>query len=213
MRSKRVLAGIGVLGALGLIAFLAAVMEWWPLVALAFAGMIGMVGVIALNTNLLVRSHRKAFDKLGRVPARTAPAAVAATPAKGGGGSAADLTGTVRLLQAQYVARLDRAQSALERAASRLEAGMPGDVDSPYARLPHGSTVVLHHLDDATLTQAKAALDAGHTVAVVVADSADRERLEASGLADAVTQVSDARDVLHPVTVVLPGTDRTAGRA
>lgn len=197
MTSKRVLPILAAFAGMGLVAFLAALPGWWWLVVLALAGMLGGIGVIVVNIYLLQRSQRAAVER--RLAAANAPVQAATS-------SGADVAGTVRLLQAQYVARLDRAQSALERAAALLERE-GADGDSPFARLPHGSTVLLHHLDAATLAHARVALTAGHKVAAVVADSADRERLEASGLADAITVVADAGAARHPVTVVLPGTD------
>lgn len=205
MTSKRVLAGLAALGGLGLLGVIAAALSWWWLVVATLAGMLAVIGVVVLNTNLLLRAHRKAFDRAGR--SFGPGVAPAASPAAG---NQADVTGAVRLLAAQYVGRLDRAQSALERAAARLEGATSNPAapsgDSVFAQLPHGSTVLLHHLDDAALTQARAALAAGHQVHAVVIDSADRERLEKAGLGDSVTLVEDASDAGHPVTIVLPGT-------
>lgn len=203
MTSKRVLAGLAALGSLGLLGVIAAIQGWWCLVVITLVGMLGAIGVVALNTNLLLRALRKAYDRAGRTLAPAAPAVSSAAPAT----NLVDTTGAVRLLAAQYVGRLDRAQSALERAAARLEElSAPAGGDSPFARLPQGSTVLLHHLDEKTVAHAKAALAAGLSVHAVVADSADRERLEAAGISDAVTVVQDGGDISHPVTVVLPGT-------
>ena len=204
MTSKRVLAGLAALGGLGLLSVLGAALSWWWLAVAALAGMLAVIGVVVLNTNLLLRAHRKAFDRAGRVPGGPAVVATTAGPST----NQADVTGTVRLLAAQYVGRLDRAQSALERAAARLGEKTAGPADHGiFGHLPHGSTVLLHHLDEATLAHARAALAAGLQVRAVASDSADRERLERAGLGDAVTLVEDASDAAHPVSVILPGTE------
>lgn len=212
MTNKRVLAGMAALGGLGLLAFVGALASWWWLVVAGIAGMTGVIGVVALNTNLLIRAHRKEFDRFGR-SAGPVNAAAGAGSAATSQTSAADIAGTMRLLQAQYVGRLDRAQSALERAAATLTgaagaAGGPATEDrSPFAGLPHGATVLLHHIDAHTLAHARDALSRGFDVHAVVADSADRERLEAAGLGDSVTMVADAGDAGHALTVILPGLD------
>lgn len=210
MTNKRVLAGMAALGVLGLLALIGALASWWWLVVAAMAGMIAVIGVVVLNTNLLMRAHRKEFDRFGRAGGPVGATAVGAGSAGASRTSEADLAGTMRLLQAQYVGRLDRAQSTLEGAAATLTGAAGGAATedrSPFAGLPHGTTVLLHHIDVQTLEHARDALGHGFDVHAVVADSADRERLEAAGLGDSVTMVADASDAGHALTVVLPGLD------
>ncbi|HRW01005.1 MAG TPA: hypothetical protein P5314_04435 [Tetrasphaera sp.] len=201
MTNKRVLMGLAALGGLGALAFIGAIASWWWLAVAGLAAMLGVIGVVALNTNLLVRAQRSDAAKLR--------SAVAGGPRSAQGSAQPgehDLTGTIRLLQAQYVGRLDRAQSSLERATADLEAriGTGAAHDDPYAALPHGSVVLLHRLDEKGVSAAKTALSHGLEVRAVVADSADRERLEAAGIGDAVTVVTDASDAPYALTVALP---------
>lgn len=208
MRSTRVLAGLGALGVLGLLGFLGAVFSWWWLVVLAVVGMLGVLGVIALNTNTLVRSHRQAWDRTQRLGGAPAGAALVTAPVVAPA-SDTDLTGALRLLQAQYVGRLDRAQTTLERAAARLDgvtgagAATPAPTD-PIDALPAAAVLTVHAVTEASLEQARRAAARGLAVVVVDPDSADRERIEAAGLADTLRAVSPADAPLGAVSVVLP---------
>ncbi|CCI54878.1 hypothetical protein [Nostocoides jenkinsii] len=202
MTSKRVLAGLGGLGGLGLLAFIGALAHWWWLVVLAIAAMLGLLGVIALNTNTLVRSHRTAWDRSVRTGGASAPlltSGVVSAPA-----TEKDLTGALRLLQAQYVGRLDRAQTTLERAAAKLDAAGAGPgpaTPDAWSTLPAGASLVLHEVTDETLAAARRAADAGVPVRVIDPDSRDRERLEAAGLGE--VDILDA--VPHATaSIVLP---------
>ena len=123
MKSKRTLAGIAAFAALGALAFVAALLTWWWLVMAALAAMLGAIGILAINTNIMLRKHRASYDATG--------VGLGAGAGSGAEASADDVTGTVRLLAAQYVGRLDRAQSSLESAISNLEELTP--------RVGHGS--------------------------------------------------------------------------
>ena len=78
----------------------------------------------------------------------------------------ADLLGMVRLLQAQYVGRLDRAQATLEQAAGDLRSGGAAvtGAGAGHLRVTAG--------DDASVPVVEAALGAGLTVTVHAADDA-----------------------------------------
>lgn len=204
MTSKRNLAAIGALAGLALIALIAAVLDWGVLLVMAFAGMLGVLGVVALNTNTLVRSHRQAFDKIVRSGGfGPASGAIAMGPV-GAPASQEDLTGALRLLQAQYVGRLDRAQSTFERAAAALTAATTSaESGDPLAALPAGSVLVLHEITPASIAQATAAVRAGISVHAVTPDSVAREALAAAGLGEAVA-VADAAPA-GVASIVLPG--------
>lgn len=126
MKSRKVLlgvTGIGVLTALsiiGTIAGLDALADVARTLLLAFVGLLVLDGTVAVrHTERQVRRVRTAVRKATAVPtprevtppAETAPAT-----------SPDDLLGAIRLLQAQYVGRLDRAQATLEAAAEELSA-------------------------------------------------------------------------------------------
>ncbi|MEI2775188.1 MAG: hypothetical protein V9G19_04305 [Tetrasphaera sp.] len=208
MTSKRVLAGLGAIGILGLLGFLGALLSWWWLVVLAVAGMLGVLGVIALNTNTLVRSHRLAWDRTQRLGGGAAGASLITGPVSAPA-SQDDLTGALRLLQAQYVGRLDRAQTTLDRAAARLDratgaaAPTPPPAD-PIDALPAGAVLTLHAVTEASIERARRATARGLGVVVVDPDSADRERLELAGLAGAVRVVGAGEAPAGAVSVVLP---------
>ncbi len=214
MTSTRVLGGLGALGVLGLLAFVGALLHWDWLIVLGLAGMLGLLGVVVLNTNTLVRSHRLAWDKSVRLGGGAAGPVLATGPV-GAPASEKDLTGALRLLQAQYVGRLDRAQTTLERAAARLDgvAGAttgapPGDATTagpadPIAALPDGSTLTLYAVTDGALDLAARAIARGLPVLVVDPDSADRERLSAAGLTDVMVVPADA-PVAGRVLISLP---------
>lgn len=108
MKSRKFLLGLAVLTALALFTAITAVLEhpWLPTAGLAALTL--LIGVIALDTNRRTRSR---YGSRALAP-QAAPAAPATTEE--------DLLGTIRLLQAQYVGRLDRAQDSLELATSAL---------------------------------------------------------------------------------------------
>lgn len=107
MRSRKFLLGLGALTALALLAVVTAVLEhpWLPTASLAVLLM--LVGATALDTNKRTRSRYGSRPMAA--PASSAPAT-----------TEEDLLGTIRLLQAQYVGRLDRAQDSLELATTAL---------------------------------------------------------------------------------------------
>lgn len=216
MTSTRVLGGLGALGVLGLFAFIGALAHWDWLIVLGLAGMLGVLGVVALNTNTLVRSHRLAWDRSVRLGGGAAGPVLTTGPV-GAPASEKDLTGALRLLQAQYVGRLDRAQTTLDRAAARLDrleveaiaAGAtvsarpaPVSVD-PIAALPADAVLTLHSVSDEALELAARAADRGLAVHVVAPDSADRERLVAAGLTGVTIVPADA-PAAGEVTITLP---------
>ncbi|GAA1778099.1 hypothetical protein [Nostocoides vanveenii] len=204
MTSKRNLAAIGALAGLALVALIAAVLDWGVLVVLAFAGMLAVLGVVALNTNTLVRSHRQAFDKIVRSGGFGSASGALTMGPVGAPASQEDLTGALRLLQAQYVGRLDRAQSTFERAAAALTAATgAGPAADPLATLPDGSVLVLQAVTPESIARASDAVRAGIAVHVVAPDSVAREALAAAGLGEAVAVVDAAPAGV--TSIVLPG--------
>ncbi|SEE98312.1 hypothetical protein [Ruania alba] len=126
MRSKKYQIALAALTAPALLTAVFALLghPWIPEVGLA--ALLLMIAVISLDTNRRTRS---------RFAARTKPEP-RATP----GVSPDDLMGTVRLLQAQYVGRLDRSQAALEEAAAALLAAAERPADSPGSPHPEAAT-------------------------------------------------------------------------
>lgn len=107
MRSRKALLGLAALALPAILTVVAAALghPWLPSAGLA--ALLLVIGVIALDTNRRTRS-RYAPRPVGTA----APAAPTTTNE--------DLMGTIRLLQAQYVGRLDRAQDSLELATAAL---------------------------------------------------------------------------------------------
>lgn len=107
MRSRKLLVGLAALGLPALLTVVTAVLNhpWLPEVGLAVLLM--MIGALLLDTN------KRARSRYGARPLASPQAAVPATNQE-------DLLGVIRLLQAQYVGRLDRAQDSLELATAAL---------------------------------------------------------------------------------------------
>lgn len=107
MKSRKFLLGLGVLAVPALVTVVTAALghPWLP--AAGLAALLLLIGVIALDTNKRTRS------RFGQRPV-AAPTKAAPTTTD------EDLMGTIRLLQAQYVGRLDRAQDSLELATAAL---------------------------------------------------------------------------------------------
>lgn len=106
MKSRKFLLGLAGLALPALLTTITAVLghPWLPQVGLA--ALLVLIGAIALDTNKRSRYRGS----------RPAPVAAKAVPAT----TNDDLMGTIRLLQAQYVGRLDRAQTSLEEATDAL---------------------------------------------------------------------------------------------
>lgn len=120
MLSKAVLPlGVVVAGLLSVLVILGVALEEWLLAAAAGCLLLSACLLVSLDAWRRARALR-AFvrDEIGRLAARQAKAA-RATPAAQPTDPAptvtqADVVGTVRLLQAQYVGRLDRLQASVE---------------------------------------------------------------------------------------------------
>lgn len=97
------------------------------LAAVAGVLMALVIGVVVLDAATTLRRTERQLDKLlktARVAARAprVPPRAPSSPDPSPVAREADLLGTIRLLQAQYVGRLDRSQATLEAAADRLSA-------------------------------------------------------------------------------------------
>lgn len=125
MRAKQLLI-LGAAGAvlLSLVAVLAAVFELWWLLAAAVMLLGSASFLTALDASRRVSALRAHTGKeLKRIRSEIAATPVVTTPA-----TAQDVTGTVRVLQAQYTARLDRMHAAIEHAVGFLEGRERRDV-------------------------------------------------------------------------------------
>lgn len=121
MRSKYLLAGAGVAAALSVVGLVGAVLELWWLVVLAGMALLSGTFLAALDADRRVRSLRPYIRgevvRSSRAPKAPKPAA-AQTPAV----SEVDIVGAVKVLQAQYVGRMDRMQTSLDEAVSLVRA-------------------------------------------------------------------------------------------
>ncbi|OLT37648.1 hypothetical protein BJF82_10100 [Kytococcus sp. CUA-901] len=135
MRSKKLWAGILAGLVLTAVAALAAQQEMWWVAAAALGVLLTADLFVSLDTNRRLRYLRPWMRKnlstaaRGRVqPTKTPRASGGKAVAVNSGGSAPtptrvateDLTGALRLMQAQLVGRLDRAQASLEDATQEL---------------------------------------------------------------------------------------------
>ena len=107
MRSRKAVLGLAALALPALLTVVTAVggHPWLPEACLAV--LLLLVGGLTLDTNKRVRSRYGAPPVA--TPSRTAPTT-----------TQEDLLGMIRLLQAQYVGRLDRAQDSLDAATAAL---------------------------------------------------------------------------------------------
>lgn len=128
MRSRKVLLGAAALAVLAIVAVVGVAVEQPVLAAAAALAMALAIGVLVLDAVTTLRRTERQLLKLTKL-VRSADRAKPAPPTPGPGMSVgpvageADLIGTIRLLQAQYVGRLDRAQATLEAAVDRLPDG------------------------------------------------------------------------------------------
>lgn len=122
MRSTFVLAGAALAGVLTVVAVVGALQQWWWLVVAAAMLLLSAVLVVAVDADRRVRGLRPY---------------IRAEVARGGGGALtaaatpppvtdADITGAVRVLQAQYTGRLDRMQTSVEETLAQLRAQAEG---------------------------------------------------------------------------------------
>ena len=118
MRSRVLLLGIAVAAVLSLTITIAVAAEWWTLAAAAAALLLSSGILVAADTNRQVRMVRRQLLKVARrvdqvrAPVVEAPVVDVETPVEE---TRADMLGAVRVLQAQYTARLDRLQDTVER--------------------------------------------------------------------------------------------------
>jgi hypothetical protein len=115
--------GAMIAGALTVLATVAALAELWWLTVLAAMTLLAGAFLLALDADRRVRSFPEFSADLARrtvasykPPKQPAPVVVAAPATE------QDVLGAVRVLQAQYVGRLDRLQTSLEQELGRLRA-------------------------------------------------------------------------------------------
>lgn len=111
---------------MSLVAVLAVAFELWWLLAAAVMLLGSATFLTALDASRRVSALRAQTGKeLKRIRSEIAAAPVATPPV-----TAQDITGTVRVLQAQYTARLDRMHAAIEHAVGFLEGRDRRDVSA-----------------------------------------------------------------------------------
>lgn len=141
MPPKIVLLGIGAAAVLSGTVVLAVSQQWWWLAAAGAMTLVSLAFLVALDTHRRVRVLRswlqrevrrelqrelrrldKRVAQVGRGVEATRAAVAAAAEEPPAPQVTADTVGTVRLLQAQFVGRLDRMQAALDEAVAELTA-------------------------------------------------------------------------------------------
>lgn len=161
MRSRKFVLGAGGLALLGAGAAVAAVLEHRTVAAVIQVVLLVIVGLLALAG---VVSQRRTAREVSRLLRQGVRAEGAEVHSRRPVVEEADLVGALRLLQAQYVGRLDRAQATLERAAQTLSHSTAG----ASAGRAH---VVVPGIDLDYVPVIEAALGAGMSVSVM-ADAA-----------------------------------------
>lgn len=181
--SRIALVALAALAVLTLAALVGILGGWWRLTAAALALDLLVIGVVAADTNRQVRRNARRLQRGVRAVSHDAmPVAPRSSAGRGDDG------GVARILQAQYVGRLDRAQSSLEEAAAELHraAERAATADS-WPQVP-GAQVVVTRVDAESIQVVRAALAQGHPVAIATDDIATaRQQLTEQGLGTAVT--------------------------
>lgn len=126
MKSRKVLVGVTGIGVLSALSVIGSVTGHDVLADVARTLLLAVVGLLVLDGTVAVRHTERKVRRLGAAARKVtaAPAPPKASPAQetAPATSPADLVGAIRLIQAQYVGRLDRAQATLEAAAEELSA-------------------------------------------------------------------------------------------
>jgi hypothetical protein len=111
-------------------AVVAVLLDWWWLAAAALMTLVSATFLVALDADRRVRTLRKAvLSRSDVASSRTAPELTAQPPAV----TEADVVGAVRVLQAQYVGRMDRLQNTLDQTLEVMRAEARGDRPSSAA--------------------------------------------------------------------------------
>ncbi|USQ80058.1 hypothetical protein NF556_21140 [Ornithinimicrobium faecis] len=115
MRSTFVLAGAALAAVLTVVAVVGALQEWWWLVVGAAMLLLSAVLIVAMDADRRVRGLRP-YIRAEVARGAAVPTSAATPPTV----SDADITGAVRVLQAQYTGRLDRMQTSVDEALAQL---------------------------------------------------------------------------------------------
>ncbi|WP_420113853.1 hypothetical protein [Pseudactinotalea sp.] len=120
------LTGVALSAAMTAVAVVAAMLQWWWLLTLAAMVLLSGAFLFALDADRRVRSlptwatelarRTVASHKPPKPPKPPAPVVVAAPATE------QDVLGAVRVLQAQYIGRLDRLQTSIEHELELLRA-------------------------------------------------------------------------------------------
>lgn len=195
--ARLALLSVGLLTLLTVVGLIGVLAGSWRLVAGAAVLSIATIGIVIADSNRQVRRNalrlRRGVRSVSHDPLPTVPASPP---------SQSDQVGLARILQAQYVGRLDRAQSTLDDALAELRAAVPSNPSGGWHLAPDAQVTVTR-LDDASILIIRSAVEQGHPV-VVVSDNvaAARARLAEVGLASAVRL--EGHDATAPaVTIAL----------
>lgn len=120
MLSRKVIVGASVLGLLALVAFYAALQGADTTLAVALSALLTISSALGLAT---LMTQRRAARNLALLVRKGIPIRDERLALSGPEVEKADLLGLVRLMQAQYLGRLDRAQDSLDRAVAHMCGG------------------------------------------------------------------------------------------
>lgn len=189
--ARLALTGFTALACLAVVAIVGVALNSWQLLGLAATFMILILGVIAVDTNRQARRNALRLRRgVGLAPSATVELPTKAAPTHG------DPVGLAKLLQAQYVGRLDRAQASFERATTILTTqaaseSSPSHPLSPDAQAP----LTVHRLGEDVIPVIRTASAAGISIQLQTDDVASaRACLAEAGLAGAVTFLDAPHD-------------------
>lgn len=130
MRSRLLMIALVASAVLSTLVVVAVAQEWWVFAAVGVVAMLSCALMLAAEASRQVRAVRRSVHKLARAvaarpsppPTPAAPPPVKPLPAKVTVQEGdQDILGAVRVLQAQYVGRLDALQSTVDEAVAALQ--------------------------------------------------------------------------------------------
>lgn len=128
MRSKAVVI-LGALGSavLSLVVVVGVAQQWWVLAAAAGCALVSAAIITSLDTARRTRALRSYIrNEIKRASPKVAPASTTApVPVAPPPVTPVDVVGTVRMLQAQYVGRLDRLHASVEALLDSRDRAQP----------------------------------------------------------------------------------------
>lgn len=149
MKSRLLQASLLIAAAFTTLIAVAVAVENWVLAAIGGATLGGAVLIVAADANRQVRAVRRRMQRMAREgvrrpdsepPQADVPSDQGETQPPPVQVERADVLGAVRVLQAQYTARLDRLQDSVEEALEELRRASAGPPEVASPRPPDGLT-------------------------------------------------------------------------